>query len=354
MPIYKFGKDAIVSAEATTFSDAGLRERQDMQRLLLGTIDVIAPETLVISEEFGDWEDSKRRIDLLAVDKKANLVVIELKRTEDGGHSDLQSIRYAAMVSTMTFEKAVEVFEKYLEKHGPEDHDARTEMLEFLEWEEPYEDRFAQDVRIVIASADFSKEVTSTVLWLNDHGTDISCVRLKPYCLDEALLVDAQQIIPLPEAADFQNQIREKSQTKNRARIRNADYTRFDVEIDGGQFGPLAKRNAIFLVCKFLCDKGTSPHEIAGRCGRTLAGVWYGVDGEVDADAFLHLAAEKAASGGPAFNRHRWYCDDGDLVRTNGNTYAFTKMWGGENWSGAMTALKDAYPQFGIEFTAVD
>ena len=55
-------------------------------------------ETLVISEEFGEWEESRRRIDLLGLDKDANLVVIELKRTEDG---ELQSIRYAAMVSTM-------------------------------------------------------------------------------------------------------------------------------------------------------------------------------------------------------------------------------------------------------------
>jgi hypothetical protein len=46
-----------------------------------------------------DWEDSSRSIDLLCIDKQANLVVIELKRTEDGGHMELQAIRYAAMVS---------------------------------------------------------------------------------------------------------------------------------------------------------------------------------------------------------------------------------------------------------------
>lgn len=36
---------------------------------------------MVIAEEFGEWEDSKRRIDLLGLDREANLVVIELKRT---------------------------------------------------------------------------------------------------------------------------------------------------------------------------------------------------------------------------------------------------------------------------------
>ena len=63
----------------------------------------------MIAEEFGQWEDSRRRIDLLGLDKGANLVVIELKRTEDGGHMELQAIRYAAMVSTLTFDKLITI-----------------------------------------------------------------------------------------------------------------------------------------------------------------------------------------------------------------------------------------------------
>ena len=60
---------------------------------------------MVISEEFSDWEDSRQRIDLLAIDKQANLVVIELKRDENGGAYGLQALRYAAMISTMSFAK---------------------------------------------------------------------------------------------------------------------------------------------------------------------------------------------------------------------------------------------------------
>ena len=48
---------------------------------------------MVLAEEFGDWQDSRRRIDLLCLDRDAGLVVVELKRTEDGGHMELQAIR---------------------------------------------------------------------------------------------------------------------------------------------------------------------------------------------------------------------------------------------------------------------
>ena len=101
MPIYEFAPDRIEPLTKTSFGAMLLHERRDLQRLLRKNISVIAPDTLVIAEEYGEWDDSRRRIDLLGIDREANLVVIELKRTEDGGHMDLQAIRYAAMVSTM-------------------------------------------------------------------------------------------------------------------------------------------------------------------------------------------------------------------------------------------------------------
>ena len=216
MAIFEIKADQIVRFEETGFDAAGLRERGDLQRLLRRQIDVIAPDTLVIAEEFGEWDESRRRIDLLALDKAANLVVIELKRTDDGGHMELQAIRYAAMVSTMTFEKVVELHGRFLKTIG-DAGDPQSAILEFLEWDEADEDRFAQDVRILLVSADFSKELTTAVMWLNERDLDIRCVRIKPYRDGPRTLVDVQQVIPLPEAAEYQVQIREKEQKVRQA-----------------------------------------------------------------------------------------------------------------------------------------
>src|SRR2546423_2375184 len=227
MALYEITSENLKPITPTTFDQAGLRERTDLQRLLRKQIDVILPDTLVIAEEFGEWDESKRRIDLLGLDKDANLVVIELKRTEDGGHMELQAIRYAAMVSKMTFEKAVDIYGDYLSKGGS-DTDARTAILEFLEWEEPKEDSFAQVVRIVLVSANFSKEVTTAVLWLNEHDLDIRCFRLTPYNDNGRVFVVVQQIIPLPEVADYQIQIGQKEQSERRGRAeRNPQYYNF-------------------------------------------------------------------------------------------------------------------------------
>ena len=77
----------IVQIKSTTFEAHDMKERKDLQKMLKSQIAVISSEILIVAEEFGEWEDSRRRIDLLGVDKDANLVVIELKRSEDGGQS---------------------------------------------------------------------------------------------------------------------------------------------------------------------------------------------------------------------------------------------------------------------------
>jgi hypothetical protein len=231
MAIYEITKDQIRLVSETRFSTAGVRERTDLQRLLREQIQIVSPDTLVIAEEFGEWTDSRRRIDLLGLDKNANLVVIELKRTDDGGHMEFQAVRYAAMVSQMTFDQAVEAYEAYLEAQGREE-DAREGILSFLGWEEANDDQFAQDVRLVLVSAEFSKEITTSVIWLNEGGLDIRCVRLKPYDLDGRTLVDVQQIIPLPEANEYQIQLREKKQQERKARSQKWDESAFMAQLE--------------------------------------------------------------------------------------------------------------------------
>ncbi|MBX3265490.1 MAG: DUF4268 domain-containing protein [Acidobacteria bacterium] len=226
MPIFELSNEGLRQLASTNFAEAGVSERYDIQQHLRRNFSAVLPDVLVISEEFCDWDDSRRRIDLLGVDKEGNLVVIELKRTEDGGHMELQAVRYAAMVSKMTFSKAVEVFADYLRRDGL-DLDAEQTLLAHLGLAEPKEDQFAQDVRIVLISADFGKELTTAVMWLNERDLNIKCIRLVPYRDDGRLLIDIQQIIPLPEAAEYQVRIREKEQKERMDRTANTQLKRF-------------------------------------------------------------------------------------------------------------------------------
>lgn len=228
MPIFEVRQNSLTPVSATSFEAERLTERGDIQRLLKDRIECLEDGLMVLAEEFSDWQDSSRRIDLLCLDREANLVVVELKRTTDGGYMELQALRYAAMVSAMTFEQAVDAFARFRAANRNADiadHDgARAEMLSFLNWSEPQEDSFAQDTRIILASADFSKELTTSVMWLRDRDIDVRCVRLKPYRMEDGrLLVDIQQLIPLPEASEFQTQIGTKRSAERKERVERHD-----------------------------------------------------------------------------------------------------------------------------------
>lgn len=351
MPIFELGDDAIREVERTTLKSAGLKEREDLQRLLRDHVEVVAPNVLVIAEEFGEWTDSKRRIDLLGVDRDANLVVIELKRTEDGGHMELQALRYAAMVSALTAKRAVEVFGKYLKQRNKDDDPHQT-LLDFLDWGELDEDQFGQDVRIILVSAGFSRELTTAVLWLNDKDLDIRCVRMQPYRLDERTLVNVQQVLPLPESADYQVQVREKKRQERESRKNNADHSRFDVTVGTMRFPNQWKRNAILLVVKGLVRNGVHPLKIAdalrGAKGRRA---WRVIGEETtDTDRFREVAELDALNSGRPYDDRRWHTRSEDLIAVDGKTYAFTNQWG-RTWVDGMAALQSTFPQLGIDWT---
>ncbi len=350
MAIFEVGQDKITMVQATSFAAAGLKERTDLQRLLRDQIEVVAPDVLVIAEEFGDWTESRRRIDLLGVDKDANLVIIELKRTDDGGHMELQAVRYAAMVSTLTAERAVEIFGRFLKERGRE-ADPKQTLLDFLEWDELDEDRFAQDVRLVLVSADFSRELTTAVMWLNEKELDIRCVRIRPYSHDDRTLIDVQQVIPLPEVADYQVQVREKKRREKQSRT-GADFTRFDVMINDNKYSDQWKRNAILLVVKHLCAHGTAPDDIADVLEPTKGKVrlWRAVEGEInDVEEFDVRASADAETHGKKYHSRRWHTRDGDLIVHDGSTYAFSNQWG-RSWSQAMELLREHYPEVRLQW----
>jgi hypothetical protein len=224
MAIFKLTKDALIPLAETQLSAEGIFERKDLQRLLRSQIQALDSDLMVIGEEFDQWVASSRRIDLLCIDREANLVVVELKRSDDGGYMELQAIRYAAMISTMTFSQLVDAHKQYLSKVGQNPEGAEGNILSFLEWDQPDDDRFASAVRIILAAADFSKELTTSILWLNEQGLDIRCVRLKPYRdADGTLLIDVQQLIPLPEASEYQTQIKAKEQAGRAERAQRYD-----------------------------------------------------------------------------------------------------------------------------------
>lgn len=226
MALFEVGVDSLVRVEMSSFANEKIREREDLQRLIRENLGVLDESLLLVAEEYSSWSDSNRRIDLLCLDSDANLVVVELKRDNDS-HMELQAIRYAAMVSAMTLDQCASAYSR---QFGVSASDAEVVIREHIN---SFDDDavFPAGARIILASGSFSKELTTATLWLNAQGVDISCIAFELFKIgDGRLLLDARQVIPLPDVADFQTQIhaRGKLSRENRSErheIREAFWT---------------------------------------------------------------------------------------------------------------------------------
>ena len=122
MSIFKINKiDQTATVQnLIAFKDNHIKER-DVQNIIKSNPKILGEDLLIISEELSPCEDSKKRLDLLALDKSGKLVVIELKRNDDGFHMDLQAIRYASMIRLFSIQDVIRHYQDYAQGNAEED-----------------------------------------------------------------------------------------------------------------------------------------------------------------------------------------------------------------------------------------
>ena len=209
MSVLQITEEGLEPLRETSFEVEGIRERDDIQRMLRDQPRILEEGLFIVAEEYGDWEESSRRIDLLALDSEGRLVVIELKRSDQGSLMDLQAIRYAAMVANMTLKQAIDAHSEYLRRLERDDDDEQ-QLQGHLSSDDAETRLNTSSPRIILVSADFGKELTTSVLWLNEVGLDITCIKMQPYKSGDDLFLERSQVIPVPQATDYLVRLRDR------------------------------------------------------------------------------------------------------------------------------------------------
>ncbi|MEC7297767.1 MAG: DUF4268 domain-containing protein [Pseudomonadota bacterium] len=259
--------------ERTSFSDVGFREREHLQEWLASMPDALCEAMsegedglLIIQKEFDGFDGTRERLDLLALDRNGQLVVIENKLDDSGRDVVWQALKYAAYCSSLKKAEIVGIFQLYLDRQGG--GDAAGLICEFL-GEDTLDEVVLNDgtnQRIVFIAANFRREVTASVLWLREHQIDARCVKVVPYRFGEEIFVDLQQVIPTPEAADYMIRMAQKESEERSAST--AQGNRHKVRLEYWQHA-LEKLRA----------DGSSRHQNVGPSKENWLGVGTGVSG---------------------------------------------------------------------------
>ncbi len=222
--------------ESGRFVTLNIWERRHIQEWIRKDPNILGEDLLIVSTEFNRFRNSDDRLDLLAIDRRGNLVVIELKRDEHAAYADLQALRYAAMVSSMTIGRLLPYYQTYVKNVTGQDlysDTAREQLVDFVTQNEEFTE-LSDKPRIILCSEDFSTELTTTVLWLNQHGMDISCVRIKPHKVGDQIIVVPNKIIPLQEAQQYQVEIQQKEEARQQS-SRTKRPTTIKLLVESGQ-----------------------------------------------------------------------------------------------------------------------
>lgn len=197
----------------TTFTELGFRERFHLQEWLAKNPKALGEDLLIIQKEFDGFNDTRERLDLLALDKQGNIVVIENKLDTSGRDVTWQVLKYASYCFSLRSSQIIKIYQDYLIKIGSE-KTAEENLIEFFEVDGTEEITFNQGLtqRIMMVAADFRKEVTSTVLWLLNFKIRIQCFTVTPFKMGDKLLLEIDQIIPMKTAEEYTIRIAEKTQ----------------------------------------------------------------------------------------------------------------------------------------------
>ncbi|ENL8514271.1 DUF4268 domain-containing protein [Providencia rettgeri] len=208
--MYKVDKqeNTLHSLQEVSFSSLGFREREHLQEWLaknpqaLTKKEEVNDELLIIQKEFAGFDETKERLDLLALDKDGNLVIIENKLDDSGRDVVWQSLKYAGYCANLRQESIIDIFQRYLNQYEPNETRSASEIIiEFIGREVVLNRKGTQ--RVIMVAAHFRKEVTNTALWLMQFNIRIQCFKVTPYCFGNDVFIDIRQVIPTPEAESF-------------------------------------------------------------------------------------------------------------------------------------------------------
>ncbi len=224
--------NSLVKVEECSFSDLGMSERYNLQEWIAKEPSSLGEELLIIQKEFDGFSDTRERLDLLALDKLGNLVIIENKLDDSGRDVTWQAIKYASYCSSLTKQDIIEIYQRYLGASA----NAEEMLSDFFDGKElsDIEINVGNSQRIFLVAANFRKEVTSSVMWLLNFNLRIKCFKVTPYKYNDKLLLDFDQIIPIKDADDYTIKIASKKQSESQhsetSRIRNANRQSFWAE----------------------------------------------------------------------------------------------------------------------------
>lgn len=180
MPIWKITEKGPHRLPETTIKKAGLLE-ENLENWIVADPTILGEPILIIGRQVL-IQDTKDKLDILALDTQGNSVVVELKRGHLKDPVDMQALRYASYISKWRFEDFENQARNFLGKGRETEFNFNGIYESFCEESGTEEiPNLNQDQRLIIVGTAVREKLGSVALWLRQHSVDITIIEVKAY-----------------------------------------------------------------------------------------------------------------------------------------------------------------------------
>ena len=172
-------------------------EEREFEDLLEKDATLVLGEQLCIISRQPPLSRSKQKIDLLALDRQGNCVIIELKRGKPSRTAITQILEYAAGVSQLSFTELEQLAYRWCQQQGMEFSTLTALHSEFFGYElgDIRKSAFNQKQRLVLISEGVDTRVLEVAEYLRALGLDLTYISYFSYHAPDEILVATETVL---------------------------------------------------------------------------------------------------------------------------------------------------------------
>lgn len=203
---------------------AGQISEAKLEEIVLQAPHILGEELLPLGHQLADFSEDLQRLDVLAVDRSGEIVLVELKVDERFGFTDLQALGYAGGYADLPTSHYAETLRRSISSERGEPfrfftglpadvslEDAQAVITEFLSLDSFDHWSPSQQVRIKLVAPGFPKRVLKSVKWLGDvYAMPIEAIRVQLFVSAGVPHLSFDRVLPLPGDEAFDLTVRER------------------------------------------------------------------------------------------------------------------------------------------------
>lgn len=239
----------VANGQPTALKPVPFQGRVDeltLERWIVENPDLVGEPLLVLGNQLAEFAEDRDRLDILALDRSGEIVLVELKVSDDFRVTDLQALAYAGAYARRSPKELAGTLRRHMEKgasslvgastdngadavnagaaSGAEPtvmyEDALAMIASFIEIDDIADWQPSQHVRIKLVAPKFPRRVLQTVKWLGDvYSVRIEAITVRLFeTAPKRYSLAFERLLPLPAEEEFDMTIRDR---ENRQRVEN-------------------------------------------------------------------------------------------------------------------------------------